>query len=109
MCFYLFAGEREHFYLNLADDVTRGALILHEGQLMWPPPPPKEVAVAPRPKQAPPKKEVKVLTAEDYRRITLRNALVYSGGFATVVGLGAVSPTAAFTQKLTTFGLAGMR
>ena len=30
---------KDHFYLNHDDEVTRGALIHADGQLMWPPPP----------------------------------------------------------------------
>lgn len=32
-------GGAESFQIDCEDDVVRGALVLHEGQVMWPPPP----------------------------------------------------------------------
>lgn len=48
-------GGAESFQVDCEDDVVRGALVLHEGQIMWPPPPlqqptpaaPKAVAPTP--------------------------------------------------------------
>uniref|UniRef100_A0A914UM20 proton-translocating NAD(P)(+) transhydrogenase n=1 Tax=Plectus sambesii TaxID=2011161 RepID=A0A914UM20_9BILA len=39
--FMMSIGEKEHYYVNLEDEVVRGSIILKEGQLMWPPPAPK--------------------------------------------------------------------
>jgi NAD(P) transhydrogenase subunit alpha len=38
------------WHVNLDDEVIRGAIVLHEGRLMWPPPP--RAAAAPAPTQA---------------------------------------------------------
>ncbi|RCN38210.1 NAD(P)(+) transhydrogenase, alpha subunit [Ancylostoma caninum] len=46
----LYMGEKDSFKLNLEDEVLRGATVLHDGKLMWPPPvvvdpsPPKQAA-----------------------------------------------------------------
>lgn len=36
-------GGAEGFAIDLDNDIVRGALILQDGEVMWPPPPPKEV------------------------------------------------------------------
>lgn len=47
----LSAGQKEHYNLNLDDEVIRGSLVHMYGEVMWPPP----TSAAPPP--APPKKE----------------------------------------------------
>ena len=39
-------GEKDHFNINLEDEVVRGAIVLKDGQLLWPAPP---VAVSAQP------------------------------------------------------------
>lgn len=100
-------GQKDHFHINLEDDVVRGAIVLHEGKLMWPPPPPKEVPVAPTP--VTPAKATKPPPPErNPFKETLNSAMLYTGGIGTMVGLGAISPNPAFTTMMTTFGLAGI-
>lgn len=36
--FLLSIGEKDHFHINLNDEVVRGSIILNNGQLLWPPP-----------------------------------------------------------------------
>lgn len=36
--FLLSIGEKDHFHINLDDEVVRGSIILNGGTLMWPPP-----------------------------------------------------------------------
>lgn len=36
--FLLSIGEKDHFHINLDDEVVRGSIILHDGMLLWPPP-----------------------------------------------------------------------
>ena len=45
--FLLSIGEKDHFNINLEDEVVRGAIILKDGQLMWPAPRPP-VSAAPQ-------------------------------------------------------------
>lgn len=39
-----FVGEKDHFNINLKDEVVRGSIILEKGKLLFPPPP---IAAAP--------------------------------------------------------------
>ena len=44
-------GGAEHYQVNLEDEVVRGALVLHEGKITWPPPkvnPPSPATVTPK-------------------------------------------------------------
>jgi hypothetical protein len=57
-CLFRDAGEKDHYYVNLNDEVVRGSIVLNKGEKMWPPPAPKAVA-APPPKAI----EVKAVSA----------------------------------------------
>ncbi|XP_018572715.1 NAD(P) transhydrogenase, mitochondrial [Anoplophora glabripennis] len=106
--FLLSIGEKDHFNINLEDEVVRGSIILHKGQLMWPPPPPK-VVPPPLPSQKteleaakPVKKEVTPFMAN------LNTSLMTTAGVGTILGLGMVSPNPQFTSMLTVLGLSGI-
>jgi NAD(P) transhydrogenase subunit alpha len=97
-------GGASHFHLDLADEVVRGALVLRDGELMWPPPPrppaplppdPKAV-VAKTPAAAPVVKEKKAGVAGPVFAILAAALFVY---------LGMVAPPA-FLSHLTVFALA---
>ncbi|XP_047481904.1 NAD(P) transhydrogenase, mitochondrial-like [Penaeus chinensis] len=108
--FLLSIGEKDHFSINLEDEVVRGSIILQNGQLMWPPPPPPEpspgavpaaaAAAAPVVKEPPP--------PPNYFNITMKDALMYTAGLGSLVSLGIGSPNAAMTQMMTTFALSGI-
>lgn len=107
--FLLSIGEKDHFNINLEDEVVRGSIILQNGQLMWPPPPPPEpspgavpaaAAAAPVVKEPPP--------PPNYFNITLKDASAYAAGLGSLVALGMGSPNPAMTQMMTTFSLAGI-
>ncbi|KAK6168199.1 hypothetical protein SNE40_022075 [Patella caerulea] len=107
--FLLSIGEKEHYNVNLEDEVVRGSIILHEGKLMWPPPAPKvDPAVAAAAAAAPAPVEKVPPPPPNYFNITLKDSLVYTTGFGTALGLGIASPNAAFTTMVTTFGLSGI-
>ncbi|KAJ8920862.1 hypothetical protein NQ315_015654 [Exocentrus adspersus] len=101
-------GEKNHFNINLEDEVVRGSIILHKGQLMWPPPPPK---VVPSP---PPQPKTVAQAAQEAKKevspfqATLNTSLVTTAGVGTILGLGTVSPNPAFTSMLTVLGLSGI-
>ena len=40
-------GTKDHFYVDLKDDVVRGSIVLNKGVLSWPPNPPISVSAAP--------------------------------------------------------------
>ncbi|XP_008422272.1 NAD(P) transhydrogenase, mitochondrial [Poecilia reticulata] len=109
--------DKENFYLDVKDvfdygtmdHVVRGSIVMQNGQNLFPAPQPNNVPVA-----APPKpKTVQELQAEKAAQVspfkaTLTTASLYTGGIGTLLGLGLSAPNAAFTQMVTTFGLAGI-
>lgn len=105
--FLLSVGERNHFNINLEDEVVRGAIVLQEGKLLWPPPPPPELAQAAQPV---PVVKAEVVKPEEVNpfKTTLRTSLVYTGGLGSMLGLAAISPNPAFSTMVTTFSLAGI-
>ncbi|ASP22407.1 NAD(P) transhydrogenase subunit alpha [Antarctobacter heliothermus] len=97
-------GQINH---NMEDDVIRGATVTHQGEITFPPPPPKVAAIAAKPKE-----KVKELTAAEKRanevaafkaqtkqQVTL---LAVGGGLLLAVGL--VAP-ASFMQHFIVFVL----
>lgn len=103
--FLLSLGSKDHFYIDLSDDVVRGSIVLHNGTLTWPPPPLKEAAPPPPSTPAP----IKVAPpVPDYYKETLKDSLLYTAGLGSLVGFGMVSPNPAFTTMMTTFALSGI-
>lgn len=106
--FLLSMGEKNHFNIDLNDEVVRGSIILNKGELMWPPPKPTG---PPAPPPAPPKKvaELEAAKKQDNPFMqTLNTSLLTTAGLGSIVGLGAVSPTAQYTSMMTVFGLSGI-
>lgn len=100
-------GEKDHYNINLEDEVVRGSIILLEGKLLWPPPPPKVDPGAPATVAA------KAVVKEpppppNYFANTMKDSLMYTAGLGGMIGLGMVSPNAAFTSMVNVFGLAGI-
>lgn len=90
--------------LNLDDEIQRAACVVHQGEILWPPPAPTQPAVAPAPEPssaAPmpqPKSEKKPLGA--------RSMLAYwAVAGLLLLGLGSVAP-ADFIQRFFIFVLA---
>lgn len=104
--FLLSIGTKDHYYIDLNDEVTRGSIILHEGKLMWPPPPPKEIPVPPTVTKPAVAKPVPV--EPNYFNETLKDSLMYTTGLASLLGLGIVSPNQSITTMTTIFGLSGI-
>lgn len=109
--------DKENFYYDVKDDydygtmdhVVRGTVVMKDGKIIFPAPPPKKVPEAAPVKQ----KTVAELEAEKVAAIspfrkTMTSASVYAGGIAGLISLGIASPNAAFSQMVTTFGLAGI-
>jgi H+-translocating NAD(P) transhydrogenase subunit alpha len=97
-------GGAAQWNVNLGDEVIRGALVTHQGQVTWPaPPPPKAAEVpavsAPMPVKAPISKGAKAKA----KGLKTALVLVLSGLF--LLALGAVAPPA-FVSHLTVFVLA---
>ena len=97
-------GDKGHFTVNLEDEVVRGAIVLQEGKLLWPAPPPKELAAPAAP--VPVAKAEAVPAAElNPFNLTMRKSLVYTAGLGTILGLSLISPNPAFNTMVTTFTL----
>uniref|UniRef100_A0A8C9S1V7 NAD(P) transhydrogenase, mitochondrial n=1 Tax=Scleropages formosus TaxID=113540 RepID=A0A8C9S1V7_SCLFO len=100
---------KDAFDYGTMDHVVRGTVVMQDGKLVFPAPQPNNI-----PEAAPPKpKTVQQLQAEKAAavspfRATLTTASAYTGGLATVLGLGLCAPNLAFAQMVTTFGLAGI-
>merc|ERR1712223_1944620 len=98
-------GDKDHYYLDMADDVVRGSIVLNQGVTTWPPNPPISVAAAPAPQKGA-AVAVKIEKAEpNYFNDALKQALTYTAGLGTMNALGCGSPGPAFTNMSTTFGL----
>ncbi|XP_053304053.1 NAD(P) transhydrogenase, mitochondrial [Spea bombifrons] len=109
--------DKDNFYYDLKDDfdygtmghVIRGTTVMKDGKTIFPAPLPKKL-----PEAAPVKhKTVAELEAEKASAIspfrkTMNSASAYTAGLTTLLGLGIASPHSAFTQMVTTFGLAGI-
>ncbi|KTG42020.1 hypothetical protein cypCar_00031256 [Cyprinus carpio] len=99
----------DEFDYGTLDHVIRGTMVMKEGKNLFP---------APLPKTTPPPAPAKVKTVAELEaekqaeispfRQTMTSAGAYTAGLSTVLGLGIASPNAAFTQMVTTFGLAGI-
>lgn len=109
--FLLSIGEKDHFQINLDDEVVRGSIVLKDGELMWPPP---MISVSKVPSSAAALdksatgKAIPILPESNPFKDTLRNSLLYAGGMGSLTALACASPNQAFTSMVTTFGLAGI-
>jgi len=102
-------GQKDHFNIDMTDEVVRGSIILQDGNMMWPPPPPpvpSPQAVAAAATAAP--VEVAPPAPPNYFNITLKDTLGYTAGLGSLIGLGMGSPNPAMTQMMTTFCLSGI-
>ncbi len=97
-------GGASHFHLDLADEVVRGALVLREGELLWPPPPRPPATLPPDPK-AVAAKAVVATPAPRQKKNSAAGPVFAIVAAAALVGLGLVAPPA-FLSHLTVFALA---
>ncbi len=87
--------------VNMEDDVIRGATVVKDGEVTWPPPEPKAPAIAPaKPSEPTPLKNEIVP-----QKVGLKSALTLIIGGICLLGIGAVAPPS-FMQHLTVFVLA---
>ena len=97
-------GGAPKWNVNLEDDVIRGALVTHQGEIMWPPPKPKHPPEPPKSAAKP--VLVKGPSEEELKKKKATQTAVVLVGLAVVLLLlGAVAP-AAFVGHLTVFVLA---
>lgn len=104
--FLLSMGEKDHFEINMKDDVVRGSIVTQNGGVTWPPP---VIAVSAQPQQtaAAVKAKAEVLPPNPFTEV-MKSSLTYSAGLGTLIGLGVISPNPAFTAMMSTFALSGI-
>nr|XP_033787594.1 NAD(P) transhydrogenase, mitochondrial isoform X1 [Geotrypetes seraphini]XP_033787603.1 NAD(P) transhydrogenase, mitochondrial isoform X1 [Geotrypetes seraphini] len=104
-----FLDVKEAFDYGTLDHVVRGTMVMKDGKVIFPAPAPKIIPqVAPvKPKSVAELEAEKAAAITPFRK-TLTNASAYTTGLTVLLGLGIASPHSAFTQMVTTFGLAGI-
>uniref|UniRef100_A0A0G4GI47 NAD(P) transhydrogenase, mitochondrial n=1 Tax=Chromera velia CCMP2878 TaxID=1169474 RepID=A0A0G4GI47_9ALVE len=95
--------DSSKYYLDFEDDVTRGCIITHKGQKLWPPPRPP----GPPPAPAKPKAKVEEAAPPDPAKQTMETALTTTGGLVGLLSLGFMSPDPGFVSMASIFALAG--
>ncbi len=96
-------GGASHFHLDLADEVVRGALVVREGEVIWPPPPRPPAALPPEPKVVKPAAPAHAKPAP--KKSGAAGPVMAIVAAIAFVGLGLVAPPA-FLSHLTVFALA---
>jgi NAD(P) transhydrogenase subunit alpha len=96
-------GGASHFHLDLADEVVRGALVLRDGELIWPPPPRPPAVLPPDPKLMAAKVAAPLVAKKP--KSAAPGIVLAVLGVAAFLGLGLVAPPA-FLSHLTVFALA---
>lgn len=104
--FLLSIGEKDHFDINLKDDVVRGSIVTQNGSVTWPPP---VIAVSAQPQQTAGTaiKKAEVAAPNPFNEV-MKSSLTYTAGLGTLIGLGVISPNPAFTAMMSTFALSGI-
>ncbi len=96
-------GGASHFHLDLADEVVRGALVVREGEVIWPPPPRPPAALPPEPQVGKPAAPAHAKPAP--KKSGAAGPVMAIVAAIAFVGLGLVAPPA-FLSHLTVFALA---
>jgi NAD(P) transhydrogenase len=96
-------GSKDHYHLDMSDDVVRGSIVLNQGVMSWPPSPPISTSATGAAggaavEKAPPPEP-------NYFNIKLTSALQYTAGLTALNALGIGAPDSNFTNMSTTFGL----
>lgn len=104
--FLLSMSPKDHFHINLEDEVVRGAIVLNNGELMWPPPPLPVQATAPA--VATPKPQAVMKQEPSPFLSTSKEVMLYTAGLSSVLALGFAAPNPEFSAMASTFALAGI-
>ena len=97
-------GQVNH---DMEDDVIRGATVTHQGEITFPPPPPKVQAIAAKPKETVPEKTPEEIRAEEvaaFKAQTKNQVTLLAVGGALLLLVGAYAP-ASFMQHFIVFVL----
>merc|ERR1712117_249405 len=95
---------KENYFLDMADDVVRGSIVLDKGVTTWPPNPPMGAAAAPKGGAAAAAAAAAPVEVNHFNE-KMKTALSYTAGLGTINALGVGSPNPAFTNMTTTFSL----
>lgn len=109
--FLLSIGTKDHFNIDLTDEVVRGSIILHKGELMWPPPKVEVKVQAPSQQAQKAAKDLEVqrlLKDRNYFAEYAKDSMKYTAGLTGLIGLGVISPSLMFTNMITTLSLSGI-
>jgi len=94
---------------NMEDDVIRGATVTHQGEITFPPPPPKVQAIAAKPKETVPEltpEEKRAQEAAEFKAQTKNQVKLLSIGAALILGVGLIpNMPASFMQHFIVFVL----
>ena len=94
--------------IDMEDDVIRGTLVCHAGEITWPPPPPKVKAIATQAKKKAPEEtpeQKAAREAAELKRSLNRTAVMLAVGGVLCLAVGSVAP-ASFMQHFIVFVLA---
>jgi NAD(P) transhydrogenase subunit alpha len=93
---------------DMEDDVIRGATVTHQGEITYPPPPPKVQAIAAQPKKDAPKEptaeEKRAAELAAFKKQTRNQVTLLAVGGAFLLSVGLVAP-ASFMQHFIVFVL----
>jgi NAD(P) transhydrogenase subunit alpha len=98
-------GQVNH---DMEDDVIRGATVTYQGEITFPPPPPKVQAIAAKPKETVPEltpEEKRAQEVAAFKAQTKQQVTLLAVGAALMLGVGLVAP-ASFMQHFIVFVLA---
>ncbi|WP_412563475.1 Re/Si-specific NAD(P)(+) transhydrogenase subunit alpha [Thalassobius sp. MITS945101] len=98
-------GQINH---DMEDDVIRGATVTHQGEITFPPPPPKVQAIAAKPKETVPEltpEEIRAQEVAAFKQQTKNQVTLLTVGAVLLLGVGLVAP-ASFMQHFIVFVLA---
>ncbi|KAM8894748.1 NAD(P) transhydrogenase, mitochondrial isoform 1-T2 [Spinachia spinachia] len=105
---YFHYEPNDQFDYGTIDHVIRGTLVMKDGKDIFPAPLPKTVPPPPvKQKTVAELKAEQTAVISPFKR-TMTSAGAYTAGVSTCLALGIISPNAAFTQMVTTFGLSGI-
>ena len=93
--------------INMKDDVIRGSTVTHNGEITFPPPPPKVQAIAkqaPKPVEKTPE-DIKAEEVEAFRKNTIQQTILLCIGGLFIFVIGNYAPSE-FMQHMIVFALA---
>jgi len=96
----------KQFTVDLTDEVVRGAIVTHKGDMLWPNPNPPMLDASKGSSEKKVAKHKHEETKVSPFQKTLKSALSIATGLASLLGLGILCPDPAFLAMTSTFSLA---